>query len=482
MNVTTTKKLVVFDVVYGNGYPKQLDFTAEGFGKLNGYYGEIVPCGGSVTMPEDPTEENAVFTGWTSWDPSSYDDKAYLNVPAISDRIIGFTANFEYYEPTPQYTVRFFGKDGTPLLDTQMVTEGSDATPPSAPAISGWHFTGWDKSYTTITEDVDITAIYGEDTKVWTVTYKNWDGSDLGSEQVNDGEAAAGVEVTLEGYTFVGWRDYSSGEDVDMEHITANITVIAVFTETLHTVAYRVDGVVTYTTQVADGTPAGRILYPYDTPTKDATEALVYTFDYWTPQVETITEDVTFDAVFVPTARLYTVVFQNWDHTLLSEQQVAYGAPATSPSEPTRTGYLFNGWDRQFDAVIADIVVTATYRLPYMDKFIISVLAVNGTVNGAGEYLYGSVVELTAIPDEGYLFDRWSDGVTDNPRTVTVTENATYTAWFVDDPVGIQEIKNEELRMKNEWYSLDGRKLDKPQKGINIIRYSDGTSRKLLVK
>ena len=173
LNVTTTKKLVIFDGVYGNGYPKKLDFSAEGFGKINGYYGEIVPCGGSVTLPPDPTEENAVFLGWTSWDPSSYDDLAYMNVPAGSDRIIGFTANFEYYDPTPQYTVRFFGKDGTTLLDTQMITEGSDATPPAAPEVDGWHFTGWNKPYETITEDVDITAIYGEDIKVWTVTYKN---------------------------------------------------------------------------------------------------------------------------------------------------------------------------------------------------------------------------------------------------------------------------------------------------------------------
>ena len=90
LNVTTTKKLVIFDGVYGNGYPQQLDFSAEGFGKINGYYGEIVPCGGSVTLPPDPTEENAVFLGWTSWDSSSYGDLAYLNVPAGSENVIGF--------------------------------------------------------------------------------------------------------------------------------------------------------------------------------------------------------------------------------------------------------------------------------------------------------------------------------------------------------------------------------------------------------
>ena len=31
-------------------------------------------------------------------------------------------------------------------------------------------------------------------------------------------------------------------------------------------------------------------------------------------------------------------------------------------------------------------------------------------------------------------------------------------------------------------YNLDGRKLTYPQKGINIIRQSDGTTRKVIVK
>ena len=498
LNVTTTKKLIVFDGVYGNGYPKQLDFTAEGFGKLNGYYGEVVPCGGSVTMPADPTEENAIFLGWSSWDPSSYDSLAYLNVPAISDNVLGFTANFEYYDPTPQYTVRFYGKDGAPLLDTQMVDEGKDATPPTAPEISGWHFTGWDKPYTTITEDVNITAIYGEDIKVWTVTYKNWDGSSLGSEQVNDGEAATGVEVAREGYTFVKWRDYFSGDDVDMQHITANITVEPVFTETLYTVTYRVNGVETYTVQAVHGLPASSIYYPLGTPTKEPTEALVYTFAYWTPDVETITEDVTFEAVFVPAPRKYTITFQNWDHTLLSEQQVVYGNAAVAPSVPARDGYFFDGWDRGFDVTLADMTVTAVFRLPgkytiswlnddaslieqtvvaegvvpthadptkqataeftytfagwtptivavtadatytatyneTVNKYTITATAENGTVQGTGEYDYGTVVELMAIADTGYKFDKWSDEVTDNPRMVTVTENMEFTALFISN-------------------------------------------------
>ena len=167
INVDAVKKLIVFDGVYGNGYPKQLDFTAEGFGKLNGYYGEVVTCGGSIQhMPEDPEEEGAVFLGWQAWS-TDYADDDYLHVPAIDDNILGFTAQFEYLPEVPQYTVRFYGKDGAELLDTQLVNEGENAVPPAAPEVSGFHFTGWDKPYTTITADVDITAIYGQDAKTW---------------------------------------------------------------------------------------------------------------------------------------------------------------------------------------------------------------------------------------------------------------------------------------------------------------------------
>ncbi len=75
---------------------------------------------------------------------------------------------------------------------------------------------------------------------------------------------------------------------------------------------------------------------------------------------------------------------------------------------------------------------------------------------------------------------------------VTTSEDETFfgevqTFKTDGDPDGIEEIKNESLtpslsKGEGVWYSLDGRKLDKPQKGLNIIRYSDGTSRKVLVK
>lgn len=59
-----------------------------------------------------------------------------------------------------------------------------------------------------------------------------------------------------------------------------------------------------------------------------------------------------------------------------------------------------------------------------------------GTVTGGGNYAEGAEVVLTATPNEGYVFVKWDDGVTVNPRTITVTASAAYTAVFEAIPAG----------------------------------------------
>ena len=65
------------------------------------------------------------------------------------------------------------------------------------------------------------------------------------------------------------------------------------------------------------------------------------------------------------------------------------------------------------------------------NTFTITTAATNGTVTGGGLYAEGSTATLYATPNTGYRFTQWSDGNTDNPRTVTVTGDQKYTAMFV---------------------------------------------------
>lgn len=202
---------------------------------------------------------------------------------------------------------------------------------------------------------MDITALYGEDAHVWTVTYKNWDGTDLGTEQVNDGEAAQGVIATREGYTFVGWSE-------DISSVRSNMTVTALFDVSVFTITYTIDGVDIFSELVSYG-EMPTAYQAIEDQGKPATEQYVYTFDHWNPAIVAATSDATYEAVFTPSLRQYLVTFQNWDHTFLSEQQVEYGKAAQAPADPTREGYTFTGWDREFNNILANMTVTAVFEM-----------------------------------------------------------------------------------------------------------------------
>jgi hypothetical protein len=61
-----------------------------------------------------------------------------------------------------------------------------------------------------------------------------------------------------------------------------------------------------------------------------------------------------------------------------------------------------------------------------------------GTVQGSGSYYEGSTATITAVPNEGYTFTMWNDSVTANPRTLVVTQDTAFTAYF-EVKVGIAE-------------------------------------------
>ena len=63
-----------------------------------------------------------------------------------------------------------------------------------------------------------------------------------------------------------------------------------------------------------------------------------------------------------------------------------------------------------------------------------------GIVVGAGQYSENTVVEIAAVPYDGYHFVRWNDESTENPRHVTMSRNLTLYAYFFRDDVGVTEV------------------------------------------
>ena len=78
------------------------------------------------------------------------------------------------------------------------------------------------------------------------------------------------------------------------------------------------------------------------------------------------------DPDYVP-AKKYSVIFKDYDGTVLSTQSVKEGTAATAPKNPTRDGYEFTGWDKSFSKVTSDITVTAMYeKISTEPQFVVS--------------------------------------------------------------------------------------------------------------
>ena len=89
------------------------------------------------------------------------------------------------------------------------------------------------------------------------------------------------------------------------------------------------------------------------------------TFTGWSRSLENITEDVTIIALYEDIkAATYTVEFFDWDDTPVKTTVVAEGEDASryAPTDLSREGYRFTGWDRPINNVRSNISTKATYE------------------------------------------------------------------------------------------------------------------------
>ena len=117
---------------------------------------------------------------------------------------------------------------------------------------------------------------------------------------------------------------------------------------------------------------------------------------------------------------VYTVTFEDYDGREISVQQVPKGADAIKPANPTREGYDFTGWDKEFINVQSDLTVTAQYAHKTY-----TVLFVDGYTDGVIDTQYveygGSATEPEVPEHEGYVFIGWDKSFDTITGTTTVT-------------------------------------------------------------
>lgn len=107
---------------------------------------------GETLALSDPTKEGADFAGWYA-DPQLSGEKV-TSVSADN----GSTVLYAAWKPYT-YTVRFADSDGT-VLDVRTVEYGESAKAPQLSSPDGKRFSGWDKDFSSVKEDMTVTAVY----------------------------------------------------------------------------------------------------------------------------------------------------------------------------------------------------------------------------------------------------------------------------------------------------------------------------------
>ena len=197
-------------------------------------------------------------------------------------------------------------------ITMQEVPYGGNATQPADPVIEGKRFVGWDGSFTNITEETTISAIFEDDASVTTastsVTFVTTETTTSDSrmftvtvvvngnattQQVAYGGSAILPAVNIPGYVFMGW-------DRSPDNITENCTITAILvpdgsttdtSATTYTVTFVVDGV-SYPVTVSAGSSAVA-------PVSPTINSRGQTFIGWDTDFSNVTHDLTVTALFL---------------------------------------------------------------------------------------------------------------------------------------------------------------------------------------
>ncbi len=453
------------DVTYKAEYTKTkvtyllrwLDYRGSIAAQYDATYGVNILTATNLYGPQNPKKPSDAQYTYTF---DHWENKDTGEVITSTSTVTGNTTLVPVFTPKLRtYTITWKNDDGTVLETDENVAYGTTpeyngATPTkAADAQYTYTFKGWSPDVDKVTKDVTYTAVYTEELRMYTVTWKNWDGTILETDEkveygtlpTYDGETPTKAADTQYTYTFKGWTP-------DVDTVTGNVTYTAVYDSTVntYTVTWKNEnGDVLETDQnVAYGTVP---TYNGATPTKAADAQYTYTFKGWTPAVSEVKGNVTYTASYIRYIRYYRVTWYEADGSIRgNDPRAAYGAniwdmtELYTPTPPTKAAdaqytYTFDHWvNRETnEAITSASKVTGNTDLDPVFKQELRMYTItwkndDGTILETDEKVaYGTVPtydgETPAKAEETrytYSFIGWDKDVT------AVSGDVTYTAQF----------------------------------------------------
>jgi uncharacterized repeat protein (TIGR02543 family) len=280
-----------------------------------------------VIAPSDPTRVGYTFTGWSQVVP--------LNMPAEHLTLIAeWSIN--------QYTITFDSNGGSAV---SAITQDYDSVviAPSDPTRVGYTFTGWSQvvPLNMPAENLTLTAVWNviNFDIFYTLNGGNHNETNPDTYHIETPTITL-AEPTKLGFTFKGWYEQTDFTGSEITEITlgstGNKTLYAKWDVNQYTITFDSNGgsAVSAITQDYDSV----VIAPSD-PTR-----VGYTFTGWSQIVplNMPAEHLTLTAEW--SINQYTITFDSNGGSAVSAITEDYNTAITDPSDPTREGYVFNGY------------------------------------------------------------------------------------------------------------------------------------------
>ena len=276
------------------------------------------------------------------------------------------------------HTVTFVDHDGS-VLKTETVEEGQNATAPENPTREDYNFTGWDVDFSNVTSDLKVTAQYEMIVVEPEYVASGTCGENLTWILDKDGTLTISGSGNMYNWTSSSGAPWFSNrwsvKKVVMQSGITGISSNAFYGCRLMTSVIIPDGVRTIgsyafgncakletvtipSSVVSIGSDAFHLC--------DGLKAVYYknTISRWNEiSVGGSGTGFSYSILHFEQADSYTVTvtFVDFDGSVIKTETLTDGDDATAPANPTREGFVFAGWDKDFTNVTTDLTVTAQY-------------------------------------------------------------------------------------------------------------------------
>ena len=311
------------------------------------------------------------------------------------------------------------------ITGTGTYTHGASATLSFSSISPGYIFESWSGDATgsdtplslIVTESKTVTANFGLIDLELNVT-ADPGGSVTGGGLIQYGTTSPITATPEEGYSFMGW----SGAGIN-DSISASTTVEMTEAREVHAIFSLNSYSLTVSTS-GEGTATGTGTYNHgDLANITATPATGYSFGGWNGNGVTdanalstsisMTANTSVSAIFELNA--YNLSLSAGTGGTVSESGTHTFGSVVAIEATSNEGYSFNSWyggtvedESSFQTNVTinqNISLSALFEI---NQYTLSASTpTGGTISGTGQYSYGTIVTVNAIPQSNYIFSHW---------------------------------------------------------------------------